>query len=188
MASLVAGVLAPACSANPLLVGREIDGGEPITCSSAGGTCLPGPDASAGRDAGTADAYRGDQDGGQDDGGSGGACRSAGGTCLPASVACAPNAPTGAQDCSSGPNPAGAHCCLALSDAGSDRDGAAADAAPVHDDGGNSDSGAGAACAAAGGTCIGPTVNCLIGAPAGAPQISCLNPEAGASFCCLRVQ
>jgi len=186
MPSLVAGAvaLAPACSANPLVVGREIDGGAPVACASAGGPCVA--DASAGGDAGTADARPGDKDGGSD--GSAGACASAGGTCVQASVSCAQNAPSSVQDCSIGPNPAGAHCCLSLADAGSESDAAAADAAPGHDDGGNSDGGPGAACEAAGGTCIGPAVQCAIFGPAGAAQNSCLNPEAGTNFCCLRVQ
>ena len=182
MASLVAGAvaLAPGCSANPLYVG-QIDGGGPVACASAGGRCVA--DASAVQDAGTPDARPGDKDGGSD--GSAEACTSAGGTCVFASVSCALNAPTRAQDC----NPAGAHCCLTLSDAGSDGDAVAADAARGHDDGGNSDGGPGAACVAAGGTCIGPAMpQCAIPGPMGAAQFSCFNPEAGTSFCCLRVQ
>jgi hypothetical protein len=33
-------VFAPACSANPLLVGREIEGGGPSACARVGGTCV----------------------------------------------------------------------------------------------------------------------------------------------------
>jgi hypothetical protein len=189
MPSLVAGAvaLAPACSANPLVVGHEIDAGGPLACALASGTCVA--DASAGRDAGTADASPGDKDSGSDGAGSAGACASAGGTCVEASVPCALSAPARAQDCSSGPpNPAGAYCCLALPDAGSGRDGGAQDGGPSRDDGGNSDGGEDGgktACAAAGGTCIGPAVGCAIGAPGGAQDCT---PPRGGTFCCLSTQ
>jgi hypothetical protein len=176
--------LAPACSSNPLLVGREIDGGGLVACASPGGACVA--DASAGRDAPTADARPDNKDGGNDDAASAGACTSAGGTCVQASVDCAQNAPTPAQDCNGGPNPAGAHCCLTLSDAGSDGDAAAADAAPGRDDGGNSDGGPGAACAAAGGTCIAPPVVCAFDAGAPFAAQDCQPPMS--FFCCLRTQ
>lgn len=133
------GALAPACSANPLVVGREIDGGVPVACAPVGGACAP--DASADRDAGTADTSPGDNDGGSNDAGSAGA----------------------------------------LPDAGLGREGGAADAAPSHDDGGNTDGGV-TACALAGGTCIGPSVGCAIGAPASAQDCT---PPSGGIFCCL---
>jgi hypothetical protein len=66
-----AAALAPGCSANPLLVGREIDDGGPS----------------------------GNNDGGNSDGGRVSACASAGGTCIYANTSCAKGAPVGAQDC-----------------------------------------------------------------------------------------
>ncbi len=129
MASVVAGAvaLAPACSANLLVVGHEVDAA----------------DASVGRDSETADAGPGDRDGGNDDG--------------------------------------------SLPDTGSGRDGAVADAAPGHADGGKSDGGVGAACASAGGTCIGITVACAIDAGAPTAAQDCPHPM-GFSYCCLHVQ
>ena len=190
VASLVAGAvaLAPGCSANPLYVG-QIDGGGTVACASAGGPCVP--DASAGGDAATADARPDNTDGGNDDAGSGTACTSAGGTCFQASVSCGRNAPTRAQDCNGGPNSAGAHCCLTLSDAGSGRDGGDADAAPSLDDGGSSDSaadGGGRACASAGGTCINPDAACAIGSYAPAAAQDCQRQPPLGFFCCLNTQ
>ena len=39
--ALGAAALAPACSANPLVVGLEVDSGGPSACEAAGGVCVP---------------------------------------------------------------------------------------------------------------------------------------------------
>jgi hypothetical protein len=120
-------LLAVDCSSNPLVVGREIDGGDATACA-----CLP--DAGPGREAGVSEAGPGNSDGGKNevlpdaspgqesgapdgatdggsnDSGAASACAVAGGTCIDGSVACAKNAPLSAQDCP--PSPAGAFCCL----------------------------------------------------------------------------
>jgi hypothetical protein len=151
MPSLVAGAVAPACSANPLFVGREIDGGRLVACASAGGTCVA--DASAGRDATTADARPGDRDGGSD--GSAEACASAGGTCVQA----LPDAGSGRDG--GAPDGAPSHVDGGNSDSGPD--------------------GGATACASAGGTCIGPTMACAVGAPVGAQD--CTPRQGGTFCC-----
>jgi hypothetical protein len=166
-----AAALALDCSANPLVVGREIDAGDDRCCFNF-------PDAGIDRDGGDADAGARSKDGGSNDGG--GACSSAGGTCVPSNVACAKNAPAGGQDCDDPPSAGGAFCCLALSDAGAGRD--AADVDGGKQDGGSKDGGDAGACASAGGTCINGTVACGKDAPVTAQD--CPLSTAG-SFCCL---
>lgn len=219
---LGAAALAPACSANPLVVGRLIEGGTPSACASAGGTCvlnasvacateapgsvqdcsasnpLPGEqgarccftylDASPDRTIATADAASesgnggnndgGNNDGGNSEGGGTSTCASAGGACLHANAQCAARAPAAAEDCNISPNPASDFCCLAVPDAGPDLDAGPADGGLGNDVGGNGDGGGTTPlCAAAGGSCITPSVGCALGAPA--PAQDC------PVFCCI---
>jgi hypothetical protein len=70
-------------------------------------------------------------------------CASAGGTCVLGGASCARQASSSAQDCETNPpNPGGAFCCLALSDAGS----ATADAGREAVDSGADAAEAGGAC------------------------------------------
>ncbi len=142
--------------------------------------CLAFPHLGTGRDAGPGDSAPGNGDGGNDDSGGAGTCGSAGGQCVGASVSCARELPAGAQECKNPPNPAGAFCCLALSDAGPLGDAGAADGG--HGDGGNKDSGAAMACTSAGGTCINGSVACAKDAPGSAQDCP---PGPGGTFCCL---
>jgi hypothetical protein len=155
--------------------------------------CFTFQEAGPDRDVGPADATAtnddgghsdsSNNDGGNNDGGGPSQCASVGGACLHANAQCARGAPAAAQDCNNPPNPVGDFCCLALTDAGPGPDAGPADGGPGSDDGGNGDSGGTSpACAAAGGTCIDPTVICPIDAGAPPNAQDCPFP---APFCCI---